>query len=60
MLIELITPLVIATAPMAITLKEGQYSHLTQSSQIDTSTQYTGGGTRTYDSSGKPRDSDND
>ena len=60
MLIELITPLIIASAPMAITVQEGQYSHITQSSPIDTSTQWTSGGTRTYDMGGRPNDSDND
>lgn len=65
MLIELITPLMLATSPMIITVEPLKYSHETQRAQSsDTQlAQYrpqTIGGTRTYDYSGKPWDNDND
>ena len=68
MILELITPLLLATAPMNITIAEElKYSHQTQ--QIEQS--YTAkvgalsawptyGATQTYDYSGRPRDNDND
>ena len=64
MLIELITPLMLATAPIAITATEPlKYSHETQQVQSFQVAQYrpmTIGGTRTFDFNGKPNDSDND
>ena len=66
MLIELLTPLLLATTPATITLSENvTYSHEAQSqvgdngpiSQIRT---FTYGGTQTFDYRGKPNDSDND
>jgi hypothetical protein len=66
MLIELLTPLLLATTPATITLSENvTYSHEAQSqvdengpiSQVKT---YTFGGTQTFDFNGKPNDSDND
>ena len=60
MLITLLTPLVLATAPMAVTVPETQYSHATQGAAVETTTNFTAGGTRTYDASGKPFDNDND
>ncbi len=60
MIIELITPLVIASAPMAVTVESGQYNHATQSAPVETTTNYTSSGTQTFDINGKPRDSDND
>ena len=66
MLIELLTPLMLATTPATITLSENvTYSHEAQSqvgdngpiSQFKT---YTNGGTQTFDYRGKPNDSDND
>lgn len=67
MIAELITPLMLATAPMAITATEPlKYSHEIQQIEAPASTilaQYrpmTFGGTRTYDVSGKPWDNDND
>lgn len=65
MLIELLTPLMLATAPATITLPETlTYDHNIQAQvgeagevSYSTSTQY---GTQTYDYNGKPRDADND
>jgi hypothetical protein len=66
MLIELLTPLMLATTPATITLSENvTYSHEAQSqvgengpiSQFKT---FTSGGTQTFDYRGKPNDSDND
>jgi hypothetical protein len=64
MLIELITPLVLATAPTAIVASEPvQYNHGTQMIAMNSAKDvlsYTGNGTRTYDYKGSPNDSDND
>lgn len=67
-LAALITPMLIASEPMAITIDEIQtkYSHDQQTvvSLNDTPISYgldgTQSGTRTYDSQGNPHDSDND
>jgi hypothetical protein len=66
MLIELITPLMLATAPMTITASELlNYSHKTQ--QLEAQgyelAQYrpiTMNATQTFDWNGRPNDSDND
>jgi hypothetical protein len=64
MLIELITPLVLATAPTAVVASEPiQYNHGTQMIAMNSAKDifsYTGNGTRTYDFQGKPNDSDSD
>jgi hypothetical protein len=71
MLIELITPLILATAPTAITVPEVKYDHLLQvSKQVEVKTgrpievaqnrPVTWNGTRTFDMNGRPYDSDND
>jgi hypothetical protein len=64
MIIELITPLLIATAPTAIISDQHVvYSHQTQTvvSQDGTSpVSYTSSATRTFDWQGKPNDADND
>ena len=64
MLIELITPLVLATAPITIQQVEPlKYSHETQSVEATPQTilaQRTYSGTQTYDFNGKPWDNDND
>ncbi|QWC98078.1 hypothetical protein G6729_06715 [Polynucleobacter paneuropaeus] len=64
MLIELITPLVLATAPTAVVASEPVlYNHNTQMVALNSSKDilsYTGSGTRTYDYKGNPNDSDND
>ena len=64
MIVELITPLMLATAPMTITETEPlKYSHETQQVQTQSyqvAQRMTMNGTRTYDWNGKPNDSDND
>jgi hypothetical protein len=65
MLVELITPLLIATAPVRIDLPVITYDHQTQQSsqlkgRIDVAQRYTMSGTQTYDFRGQPHDSDND
>jgi hypothetical protein len=66
MLIELITPLVLATAPITIQQVEPlKYSHETQSVEAIPSTvlaqrQITYNGTRTFDFQGRPNDADAD
>ncbi|QWD46921.1 hypothetical protein G6659_05465 [Polynucleobacter paneuropaeus] len=64
MLIELITPLVLATAPTAIVAAEPvQYNHGTQMVAMNSAKDimsYTMNGTRTYDFQGKPNDADSD
>ena len=71
MLIELITPLILATAPTVVTVPEVKYDHVLQVSrqvevksgqpvQVAQYKQPTFNGTQTYDYQGKPRDSDND
>ncbi len=66
MLLELLTPLMLASTPATINLSENvTYSHEAQSqvgengpiSQYKT---FTANGTQTYDYKGKPNDSDND
>ena len=65
MLIELLTPLMLATAPATISLPETlTYDHTIQAQvgadpEISYSTS-TLSGTQTYDYNGKPRDADND
>ena len=71
MLIELITPLILATAPAVVVVPEVKYDHLLQvSKQVGVKAgqpielaQYrppTYNGTQTYSYNGKPMDSDND
>ena len=66
MIIALITPLVLATAPITIQQVEPlKYSHETQSVEATPSTvlaqrQITWNATQTYDFGGRPNDSDND
>jgi hypothetical protein len=64
MLIELITPLMLATAPATIEVPPTTYSHAAQGSmeptgQFRTSTM-TANGTQTFDYKGKPWDADSD
>jgi hypothetical protein len=62
MLIELITPIMLASAPMTVVLPESNYDH---GSQVST---YKGGtklaltlnGTQTYRFDGRPSDADSD
>lgn len=64
MLIELITPLMIATSPVIVDAKVPVYSHSTQQvvafNDTKETTQLTFNSTRTYDASGRPFDADND
>ena len=66
MIVELITPLMIATAPMTIQQVEPlKYSHEKQAVEASASTvlaqRYpTINGTQTYDFGGRPFDADND
>lgn len=66
MIVELLTPLVIATAPIRIDVPEIAYNHETQVSislaQADTSSYRnpTFSGTQTFGVDGKPFDADND
>jgi hypothetical protein len=66
MLIELITPLVLATAPTAVIVPEtAAYNHQTQmvamnSAKDSTAAGITFNGTQTFGSDGRPRDSDTD
>ena len=66
MLIELITPLVLATAPITIQQVEPlKYSHETQSVEATSQTiiaqrMPTSNGTQTFDFRGRPWDADND
>jgi hypothetical protein len=65
MLIELLTPLMLATAPTTFTMPESlTYSHSVQSQVGDNGetsfTTFTSGGTQTFGYNGKPMDSDND
>lgn len=62
MLIELITPLMLATSPMIITVEPTTYNHEQQVSMYkpDTVLSVTYSGTRTFDYKGTPNDSDND
>lgn len=65
MIIELITPLMLATSPMIIAVEPIKYSHeaqQAQSSDIQLA-QYrpiTSSGTQTFGFDGRPYDSDND
>jgi len=64
MLIELITPIMLASAPMTIVVPEGNYDHGSQVStyktKAGTKLASTFSGTQTYGANGRPFDSDND
>ena len=61
MLVELITPLMIATSPIAIDIPKGTYDHKAQVSTYQTAQRMpTFNGTQTYSATGKPMDADND
>ncbi len=65
MIAELITPLMIATSPLAIQAEPLKYSHEKQQVEVQASqlAQYrpaTFNATRTYDFNGRPNDADND
>lgn len=62
MMIELLTPLLLATAPVRIDVPEGVYNHATQAreTQEGTNPQFTMNGTRTFSPTGRPMDADSD
>ena len=64
MILELITPLLIAAAPITLDVVDPSYDHATQVSatvaQVKTMSTSTYNGTQTFDSQGKPRDADSD
>lgn len=61
MLIELITPLMLATAPMTIDVPKSDYDHGAQVSvHKNLKLALTAGGTQTFGGNGKPIDNDND
>lgn len=65
MIVELITPLMIATTPMQITnIEPLKYNHTTQQAvageEIKTARMVTFNGTQTFDFNGRPSDNDND
>jgi hypothetical protein len=69
MLIELLTPFVLATTPASVTLPEGtRYDHETQMTVFTEEAEGTSqrirtvtyNGTRTYDNQGRPFDNDAD
>lgn len=64
MIIELITPLMLATAPMIVPTEPLKYSHETQQVQsqgyLIAQKLSTPGSTQTFDGTGRPRDSDSD
>jgi hypothetical protein len=61
-LIELVTPLMIATAPIAIDVPKGAYDHSTQITkyQDEYKIAITFNGTQTFDFQGRPHDNDSD
>jgi hypothetical protein len=61
LLIELITPLMLATAPVTVVVPESKYDHSAQVSvQKNLKLAVTFNGTQTYMANGKPFDADND
>jgi hypothetical protein len=61
MILELLTPLMLATSPMSLTTEPTTYSHEQQMSSVKSGTlSFTMNGTRTYDFQGKPNDADAD
>jgi hypothetical protein len=64
MLVELITPLMIATSPAIVDVKVPVYSHSTQQvialKDSDDKSSSAWGSTRTYTMNGTPYDNDND
>ena len=64
MILELITPLVLATSPMIVPTDSLKYSHETQQVQTQgfqvAQRMITFNGTQTFDANGRPRDADND
>ena len=63
MIIELLTPLMLATAPVRIEVPEGIYNHVSQISEygeLTTAQRRTYNGTQTFSPTGRPQDADSD
>lgn len=60
MIAEIITPLMLATTPLKVTVDKPTYSHAEQKQIVSQYRPMTIGGTRTYDAGGRPFDNDND
>lgn len=63
MIIELLTPLMLVTAPVRIDMPEGVYNHATQTNAYadgQTTPSLTFAGTQTFAPNGRPSDNDND
>lgn len=64
MIISLVTPLMIASAPMTVPVEPLKYSHETQQVQSQefqvSQRMITFNGTQTFGADGRPRDADND
>lgn len=61
MLLELITPLMLATSPMILNVEPSTYNHGQQVSvSTSNSLSYTANGTQTFGLNGRPYDSDAD
>lgn len=60
MIVELLTPLMIATAPMRIDIDMPKYDHQVQKNTVVAYQQITFNGTQTFDYNGRPNDADND
>jgi len=60
MIIELLTPLMLATAPMRIDVATPEYDHQLQKNTTVAWQQVTYNGTQTFDYNGRPHDADND
>lgn len=62
MILELITPLMLATSPMTLMVEPNQYNHGQQISKSVNGEplSLTFNGTQTFDVSGRPWDADND
>ncbi len=63
MIIELLTPFMLATAPVRIEVPESTYSHATQLSEygeLTTAQRRTYNGTQTFSPTGRPQDADSD
>jgi len=63
MIVELVTPLMLATTPLKIDVEKPIYSHTEQKQIVAQWTpirQITMNGTRTFDFQGRPNDADND
>lgn len=60
MIVTLLTPLMIATAPMRIDVEMPKYDHQMQKNAVVAYQQITFNGTQTFDYNGRPWDADND